>query len=164
VGYRAFYFYQIQIADLRLESKILASDISSEKLITIKIPLNLPYLTDWADYQSMEGEVVYKKETYRYIKKKIARDTAFLICVDHHEKSKLEKNSDEFFNKVNDITSDGAKKETIKLVKNDFFENSTPYEFLKTYSYLNLVKSVFTLLPLNSVFLETDHNPPEYNS
>ena len=164
MGYKAFYFYQIQKADLRLESKILASDLSSEKLITIKIPLNLPYLTDWADYQSMEGEVVYKKETYRYIKKKITRDTAFLICVDHHEKSKLQKNSDEFFNKVNDITTNGSKKETVKQVKNDFFENAATHEFLMTYCYVNLINSVFTLLPINSVFLKTDHNPPEYNS
>lgn len=161
VGYKAFYFYQIQNADSRLESKILSSNISTEKLITIKIPVNLPYLVDWADYQPMEGEVVFKKETYRYIKKKIARDTVFLVCIDHHEKTQLENNSDEFFKKVNDLTSDVNKKPVLKQIKNDFFESYKSYEYPINYSLI--IKAETTFLPsiLSNVTLEKAHNPPE---
>ncbi|MDB5012492.1 MAG: hypothetical protein JWQ25_694 [Daejeonella sp.] len=161
MGYKAFYFYQIQNADSRLESQILNSDISSEKLITIKIPVNLPYLVDWASYQPMEGEVVYKKETYKYVKKKIARDTVFLVCIDHREKSQLENNSDDFFKKVNDLTSDINKKPVLKQIKNDFFEPYKPYEFANNCSLILTLETTFLSENLSNVTLEKNHNPPE---
>ena len=161
MGYKAFYFYQIQNADLRLESKIHNSNLSSKKLITIKIPVNLPYLVDWVNYQPMEGEVVYKKETYRYIKKKIARDTIFLVCINHHEKTQLENKSNEFFKKVNDLASDVNKKPVLKQIKNDFFETYKPYEYTNNFLLITPEETTFLSESLSIVTLEKVHNPPE---
>ncbi len=161
VGYKAVYFYQIQNADDRLETKVRNSNFASEKLITIKIPVTLPYLVDWADYQPMEGEVIYKKETYRYIKKKIARDTVFLVCIDHHEKTKLQNNSDEFFKKVNDITAETNKKPVLKQVKTDFFERYKPYEYANNYLLILKVEPSYQAKNVSTVTLDKDHNPPE---
>ena len=154
VGYKAFYFYQIQNADKRLETKVRTSNFAAEKLITIKIPVKLPYLIDWAEYQSMEGEVVYKKETYRYIKKKIARDTVFLVCIDHHEKTKIQNDSDEFFKKVNDIAADTNKKPVLKQVKTDFYECYKPYEYANNYLLILTAKPTFKVTDLTIVTLD----------
>lgn len=161
MGYKAFYFYQLQNADSRLELKIQNFKIPNDRLITIKIPVKMPYLADWGDYQPMEGEVVYKQETYRYIKKKIARDTVFLVCIDHSEKTQLENRSNDFFKKVNDLTTDVNKKPVLKQVKNDFFESYKPYTYPNNYSHISLPESTFLSESFSRVTLEKDHNPPE---
>lgn len=84
----------------------------------------MPYHTDWKDYESVEGEMTYNNTTYKYVKRKVLRDTLILLCIKHQEKSVIEKNSSEYFKKVNDLATDNSKKQEIKQAKEDFYQKS----------------------------------------
>jgi len=160
VGYKALYYFKINSANERIKQQIQATDYAADKLITVKIPLNLPYVADWADYQMAEGEIIYKQKTYKYIKKKIKRDTLFLICLDHSEKNKLDKESEEYNIKVNDLN---AKKAFGKPVKYDF-DKKEFYQPSNPYILIHASCIAFKLASSIDVFLKAHPNPPDHYS
>lgn len=112
-----------------MQAKIETLHESDKGLFTVKIPIRLPYHTDWKDFESVEGEMTYNNTTYKYVKRKIFRDTLILLCINFPEKSVIEKNSSEYFKKVNDLTPDNSKKHDVKQAKDDFYqkpEDSAP--------------------------------------
>lgn len=151
IGYKLLFYYQITEADSRIQARIESLDESKVNLFSVKIPIRLPYHTDWKDFESVEGEMTYNNKTYRYVKRKVLRDTLILLCIEHHEKSLIERNRIDFAKKVNEVLPDGSKKQIFKHAKEDFYQKSgwipvtvysvrTPEDFpviqaLKTSSY-----------------------------
>ena len=124
-GYKGFFFFLTQSADQRLAEKIKGGNDLDKDLITVKFPFNVPYLSDSKDFETMEGEVNVKGIIYKYVKRKIARDTLFLLCIENKEKTLIEKKRAEYFNKVNDLEANTSKKSGAKQIKVDFyFKNS----------------------------------------
>lgn len=112
-------FYLSQEADNRIEARL--NDLSIQKnFITFKIPLHLPYLTDQDQFEPADGEINVRGEIYKLVKKKISRNTLYVICIDHKEKTRIAKNDSDYFNKINDLTSDNSKKAEVKPVKADY--------------------------------------------
>ncbi|HEY0054806.1 MAG TPA: hypothetical protein VGB63_05575 [Pedobacter sp.] len=159
IGYKAVYFFELKQADARIEAKILKSDFSSNRLITLRVPLTLPYLTN-SNFESIEGEITVKGTTYKYIKRKIENNTLVFVCIDHYEKSRIQKNSDDYFKKVNDLPAGMNKKPVLKQDKNDFFEYATSYKFCD-FQLINLQASVLKLSELPTGFYELNPPPPE---
>lgn len=118
IGYKALFLYLSQKADNRIDAQIAAK--GDHGLITFKIPLHLPYLTDSDDFETTEGEITVKGEIYKLVKKKILRDTLIVLCIDHQEKTQIEKEGNEYFKKVNDLTANTSKKSGAKQVKVDY--------------------------------------------
>ncbi len=124
IGYKLFFYLQVLDANARLQTKIENLHETDKSLITVKIPIRLPYQTDWKEFESVEGEMTYDNITYKYVKRKVLRDTLILLCVNFKEKSQIQKNSSDFFKKVNDLTTDSSKKQVLKQSKDDFFQQS----------------------------------------
>ena len=124
IGHKLFFYYQIIEADSRIQARIESLNESEENLFTVKIPIRLPYHTDWKEFESVEGEMTYNNSTYRYVKRKVLRDTLILLCIEHREKSIIERNSDDFAKKVNEILPDGSQKQILKQAKEDFYQKS----------------------------------------
>jgi len=159
IGYKLFFFYQVIEADSLIQARIDVLHESDESLFTVKIPIRLPYHTDWKDYESVEGEMTYNKTTYKYVKRKVLRDTLILLCVKYQEKSVIEKNSNEYFKKVNDLTTDSKKKQEIKHAKDDFYQKSEismdTFYPLKTFRYHSLNQ----ILKISSYHSELERPP-----
>lgn len=49
--------------------------------LILKIPVPLPYLIDSEEYERAEGEINYEGEVYRFIKRRLYRDTLYIVCV-----------------------------------------------------------------------------------
>jgi hypothetical protein len=122
IGYKAFFFYLEQEADARMEARINNLDELDQDLITVKIPINLPYQTDWREFESISGEMTFKGKSYKYVKRKVLRDTLILVCIDHQEKTALEKSSADYYKKVNDLASETNKKPVLKQAKTDYYQ------------------------------------------
>ncbi|MBC7744516.1 MAG: hypothetical protein H7096_05385 [Flavobacterium sp.] len=122
IGYKAFFFYLEQQADIRIASTIQSLNELDKRLITVKIPINLPYQTDWREFESIDGEMNFKGKTYKYVKRKVLRDTLILLCIDHTEKYQIEQNSADYYKKVNDLTSETNKKPVLKQAKTDYYQ------------------------------------------
>ena len=122
IGYKAFFFYLEQEADARLDARIKNLDEFDKGLMTVKIPINLPYQTDWREFESISGEMTFKGKTYKYVKRKVMRDTLILVCIDHQEKTRLEKSTADYYKKVNDLASESNKKPVSKQAKTDYYQ------------------------------------------
>jgi len=124
IGYKVLFYYLEQAADNRIEARLEALSELDKNLITVKIPINLPYQTDWDQFERTDGEVAVNGTVYRYVKQKISRDTLILLCLNYKEKSDLVKKRSDYFQKVNDLSAESNKKPSLKQTKTDYFQES----------------------------------------
>ncbi len=89
MGYQAVYSYWIQQADDKLETQLDRAEYNEQELITIAIPLHLPYLTDQAEYERLNGETVFNGITYKYVQRRVFHDSLFLQCLPNQEAMRL---------------------------------------------------------------------------
>jgi hypothetical protein len=123
-GYKIFFYYQLAQADSRIQARIETIHESDKNLFAVKIPIHSPYHADWDDFESVEGEMTYNNTTYKYVKGKVLRDTLILLCIEHQEKSLIEKNSSDYSKRINDLLPDNSKKHVVKHTKDDFYQKS----------------------------------------
>jgi hypothetical protein len=53
-------------------------------LTEVKIPVNMPGITDWKAYESISGRIQFKNVSYNYIKMKITRNAVYLMCIPNY--------------------------------------------------------------------------------
>lgn len=56
----------------------------------VKVPMHLPNVVNWDNYEQINGELQLKGHYYKYVGLKITRDTMFLLCLPDDEKTRLE--------------------------------------------------------------------------
>lgn len=127
-GYKWILSYMEKKSTVRLEQKLDAGDYDANDLVEVKIPLNLPYYTDWAEYETFYGETEYKGKIYQFVKRKISADTLYLLCIPHTEKNDLQVAKSDFFKTVNSLQHDGMPQKgnqppAIKLMMSEFLQN-----------------------------------------
>lgn len=133
IGYKVMFYYLEQAADTRIEARLEALSELNKNLITVKIPIKLPYQTDWEKFERTDGEVMVNGTVYRYVKQRVYRDTLILLCINYKEKSDLVKKRSEYFQKVNDLSAENNKKPTLKQIKTEYFQQPVPI-FFKLYA------------------------------
>jgi hypothetical protein len=141
IGYKAIFLYMEQEADTRIEAKIKTLDELDSRLIAVKIPINLPYQTDWREFESVDGEMTFKGKTYKYVKRKV-----ILLFIDHKEKSEIQKSSDDYFKKVNDLASETNKKPLSKQSKTDYYQELNDFKAL-IFVAIHLDQNCFNYTP-----------------
>ncbi|MGZ3756518.1 MAG: hypothetical protein ACXVAY_08925 [Mucilaginibacter sp.] len=119
IGYKAVFYFMEQKASHIMEEKLDLMKIGNRETVTIKIPINLPYQTNWANYERVDGEMTYKGVTYKYFKRKIYNDSLILVCVNFKEKGIIAQKSDDYFKKINDLSTQSSKKQNTKQQKTD---------------------------------------------
>lgn len=139
-GYKWVLSYMEKQSSTRLEQKLDAGNYDETELVEVKIPLNLPYYTDWVEYETFHGETEYKGEVYQFVKRKISADTLYLLCIPHTEKNDLQVAKSDFFKTVNNLQHDGMPQKgnqppAIKLMMSEFLQND---EFSYTVSEENI--------------------------
>jgi hypothetical protein len=135
IGYKVFFYYLERAADARIQSRIETLSEADRALITVKIPIKLPYQTDWQNFERTDGEVTVKGTVYRYVKQKVYRDTLILLCINDLDKTRLVKGSSEYFEKVNDLSAENNKKPVFKQYQTDYYPETTKAGF-QSYVYL----------------------------
>jgi hypothetical protein len=98
---------------------------NDEDLIEVKIPLNLPYMTSWSEYERVDGEIELQGIYYNYVKRKVSNDTLYLKCLPNTDKTKLHAGRNDYAKQANDLPS-GEKDKTIPGKKNNIFSEYNP--------------------------------------
>ncbi|MXV53187.1 hypothetical protein GS399_19650 [Pedobacter sp. HMF7647] len=160
IGYKIFFYYLKVEADKSMEVAIEKITNQDKRLIQIKIPIGLPYQTNWKNFERVDGEVSFKGKTYRYVKQRVYNDTLILLCIDYHEKSKIEKSSSDYFKKVNDLNSDTNKKPIFKVSKIDYFEEVKNISFA-LYAFGIHSVQLKTAASCQDGFARVPDNPPK---
>lgn len=52
-----------------------------EDLVTMKIPLSVPYLQGSAEFEATSGQVKFQGEYYQLVQQKLYNDTLYVVCV-----------------------------------------------------------------------------------
>jgi hypothetical protein len=50
-------------------------------LTEVKLPYNMPGITDWKNYENISGQIQFENVSYNYVKMKITRTAMYLMCV-----------------------------------------------------------------------------------
>ena len=115
-GYSTVVFFMQQKADVQLEASLDTKSIKESELFEIKIPLHLPYQTNWANYERYDGEVKLDGTIYKYVKRKVTADTLHLMCIKNTKKMEYENAKSEFYRNTNDLSSKNNPQKTPSIV------------------------------------------------
>lgn len=162
IGYRIVSYILENRADYLLQAKIDAEQIDESQLIEIRIPIKLPYHTEWKEFERYSGEVEVNGTYYKYVKRKVVVDSLILLCIPNNTKLAFESSRDRFFQLINDLKNPLEKKSgsVFKNLISDYLQKdcsismSTPStEIALSYQYLPSFVS--------DISLEQPVKPPE---
>lgn len=74
----------------QLEASLDNNQFDDAQLVELKVPINLPYQTNWSDFQRCDGEIEIEGILYKYVKRKVANDTLYLMCIPNTKIMRLE--------------------------------------------------------------------------
>ena len=111
-GYRWVINIVQQNADTKLEAKLDRNEYDESQLIEIKVPVSMPYQTDWADFERYDGEIEVNGIHYKYVKRKVQDGQLVLKCIPNQTKQRLESAKDDIFKATNDLQQDNAAKKS----------------------------------------------------
>ncbi|WP_276480634.1 hypothetical protein [Paraflavitalea pollutisoli] len=102
-GYRILADILQQQADIALEAKLDQHDYDESRLVEMRVTLDLPYQTNWTDFERVDGEIEINGIHYKYVKRKVQDGQLVLLCLPNEQKMKLQTARDDFFKLVNDL-------------------------------------------------------------
>ena len=92
-----------QQADRQLQASLDTDAYDEQDLITLRVPLSLPYTTDTKDFEWIDGEINVNGIIYKYVKRKVEQGALVLLCLPDKNRTQLETAKDEFFKLANDL-------------------------------------------------------------
>ena len=152
---------------MRLEALFDKQDYNDTDLITIKVPLSLPYMASQQNFERIDGEITVDGKILKYVKRKMTDEYLILLCLPNHNKMRLESAKDDFFKYANGLVqnnqskkSNNTKSDVFKNVLSEYCLNSsddTPAfrNVLQTYR----ITSALSFLP--SPYYKLPEQPPE---
>ena len=146
----------IGVASTRLESKLDDGRFNDADLVALKIPLNLPYNNNWAEFERVNGEITIGNITYKYVKQKVFNDTLILLCIPHDSKTIIEQNTADYSGKVNGIPMNegGKKADVLKKQMSD-------YDYDEAYAAAIVTEKSQRIFLRNNVCKHQKYNSPQ---
>ena len=111
-GYRWVINLVQQDADTKLEARLDRNDYDQSQLIEIKVPVNMPYQSDWAGFERYDGEIEVNGIHYKYVARKVQDGQLVLKCIPNQTKQRLESAKDDLFKISNDLQQDNSGKKS----------------------------------------------------
>ncbi len=102
-GYTLVFQYFINRADSQMDKQVYGSKIENANLILLKVPVNMPTVTDWTDYETVAGQIQVKDAYYNYVRLKMTHDTMYFVCLANKAKTNLVKANKITANQIADV-------------------------------------------------------------
>jgi hypothetical protein len=118
IGYRVLFTYLQQRSDATMEASIDNNDYNQQDLITITVPLSMPYQLDQKDFERVSGEINVNGKVYKYVQRKVSNGELVLQCLPDENKMKLQSAKDDFFKFANDLNNSSKKSGNTNVAKN----------------------------------------------
>ncbi|MCC6287526.1 MAG: hypothetical protein IT249_06550 [Chitinophagaceae bacterium] len=102
---------------------------SDKDLILVKVPMVIPYSTNWKDYERYDGEIEWGGVHYNYVKRKLQNDTLYVLCLPNTVQTNLHKAQKQYADHVNDLPSQKKNDSCIKKVSlaGEYDQHETVY-------------------------------------
>lgn len=164
IGYRCLSYYLQQKEKDRFEAGLDKQEYNENDLITLKVPLYMPYQTPWSQFERIDGEITIDGIIYKYVKRKIEDGQLILLCLPNYKKMQLVKATVEFGNHGNDLIPVGKKGHDAPSAKNDHpneFEENNRWLMKGPADMLTGSQSLFLLSRLPDGHRAFAGKPPE---
>ena len=121
-GYRLMLQYMQGRQASLLEAQLDRQQYNESDLLSLKIPLDLPYYSSSPDFERAYGSIEVGGITYEYVKRRVHQDTLELLCLPNHGKMQLQSAEREFVKQSLDATAaqHSKKPATVKISLPDF--------------------------------------------
>ena len=142
IGYRFVFNALQQKANKELVAKIDNSDYDESNLITVKVPLSMPYLTNWNDFKRADGEITLNGKIYHYVKQKVFNGELILKCLPDEQKMNLQTAKNDFFKTQNDLQNNtsknsGENSHVVKFTVSDYIQTENSVNALAVNGNIN---------------------------
>ncbi len=154
--------YAQQQSDIQLEASLDNNQYNYTELITIKVPLSMPYQTVQSDWDRVNGEIKVDGKIYKYVKRKIVDGEMVLLCLPDHNKMRIQSAKDDFFKTTNDIAQDNSSKKSDNAKTNVSKNLVSDYEQpITSHSLAQMgVIIIHSALLRSDKLLSSPHTPP----
>ncbi len=165
-GYSLLFQYYIHQSDVQMVKQIFDNKIDKNRFIEIKIPVNMPTIQDWDEYEEIVGQVQLKDAYYNYVKLKMTRDTMYFICLPNATKTRLVNANIITAKEVADVPlskkgQDPVSKKVNALSEYNFQAFQYSYSAFGIFMQKNNVPASVIL---NNPFIESPGKPPNFIS
>lgn len=127
-GYRLWFYFEQQRSDNQIEVLLDKEQYNEAELITIKMPLSLPYQGDTREFERISGEINFNGKIYKYVKRKIEKGELVLLCLPDKNKMQLEKAQEDFFKNTNDLAQSSQSKKSDNSKNISFKKTASEYD------------------------------------
>lgn len=118
MGYSVVYWFDTNKAEDAFAQTVQPIS-GKEDYVLLKMPLSLPYQTDWATARKANGIIRQGDVHYRMISQKLVNDTLYTVCkIDQSANKRFSKLSSHINEHVSEKASDMSKKSSSQLLKN----------------------------------------------
>ncbi|TWR31401.1 hypothetical protein FPZ43_02685 [Mucilaginibacter pallidiroseus] len=143
--------------------QIYENKVDATQLIQIKLPVHMPEIQNWADYEKVQGQIQFKDNYYNYVGVKMTKDTMYLVCIANSVKTRLVGANLIVAKNISD-TPVGAKKGAESSVKKaatniDYNIARCEYRFLTFRDLVELIPNPISSL-LTDPYIESPGKPP----
>lgn len=159
-GYQLLFSLAILHSDKLLVLRLDNNQYDNSELLEIKIPLKLPYYSSQTNYERLDGEANYQGSIYRYVKRKLANDTLYILCLKNEDKTQLKSARNDYAKKAHGLPAE--KSSTAKKV-NLLSEHQLHFAEISIVEPSQIPSQHGFLFdsPLYSSFSEGDFQPPD---
>jgi hypothetical protein len=165
-GYALVFQYYIHESDVQMVKQLFDNKIDNAKLIEIKMPVNMPTIQDWTEYEEIVGQIQLKDAYYNYVRLKMTRDTMYFICVANTTKTRLVTANIITAKQISDVPFSKKGQEPVSKKVNALSEYNL--QVFKYHYSANgiLLKNNISLLTfkLTNPFIDSPGKPPNFIS
>ena len=161
VGYYGVFLGLQYKNDKEMIQKFDADNYTDSDIVTIKIPISIPYAMDSKDFERVDGKFEHKGIFYRLVKQKLSQDTLYVACVKDHENKRIDDAITSFVKTFTDapVDSHSGSKVVITFIK-DYIPQSFTVQHLTVGWETDVVKESSCRV-LKSSFTSSIIHPPE---
>jgi len=95
--------------------------LNEESLLSIRVATTLPpYANDSREFEWADGEVLLDGVVYKYVKRRIYKDSIEYLCIAHEGRMKVENAREQFFRLCNDLQSSSTQNKKANSVAKPF--------------------------------------------
>ena len=152
-----------QKSDNHLEVLLDDNQYDDSQLIELKIPTQVPYQTSWASFERYDGEVEMNGILYKYVKRKVANDTLYLLCIPNTTKMNLETARNDFFKNTNDLqqNNNSKKSDNTKSSFKNLLSEYDAYSFILKLNVSDKFPGNYHIACQVNTLLSSPHLTPE---
>lgn len=149
------------------EIKLDNKEYDPSSLIEIRVPVTLPYQTDWKEFERVDGEIEYNGMHYKFVERKLEAGEMIYKCIPDKDKAQMLNARENFFKLVNDLQTQASNKKSGTAPTHSYKTFSFDYcEKLDSWSFCQLeIKQslcfIHTTQSLLTAMVLTPERPPE---